>query len=152
MGLFGEVDAQEVADNPFYVAPDTYKCILSEASLNTSQDGEREGLTFKWVIDDEDSDYYQNSISEWLTLHRDKSAAELTADDKKDNARIKQRLTQMGLSELEMNVLLDDDNLEDLVSLEAYVEVREGKGKVGTANEGKTFSNIFKVTLLTESD
>ena len=148
MGLFGDIDAQEVADNPFYVAPDTYKCVLAEAGVNTSNDGSKRGLTFKWVIDDEDSEYYQNSVSDWLTLHDDKSADELTANDKKDNARIKQRLTQMGLTELQMNVLLEDDNLEEMVGLEAFVEIKESQGKGD--NEGKVYSNIAKITLFEE--
>jgi len=147
-GLFGELDAEEVSDDPFYVAADTYRCVLTDASRVTEED-EYDFLSFRWTIEDDDSEYEGNTISDRLNVWPDVAAEDLTADQKKDNARCKQRLTQMGLTPMQMNVLLEDENLADLVGLEAYVKVvnNEGKGD----NEGRTFTNVRKVTLLDEA-
>lgn len=149
MGLFGEVDASEVSDNPWYVPEDTYKCVLTEAGLKTSTKNDKEGLAFKWVIEEDDSEYDGNSISDWLTLHRDKSKDELTADDRRDNSRTKIRLTQMGVSELQMDTLLDegDETLDELIGLIAYVTVKETR-KTNDEGDEVVYTNISKVEVI----
>lgn len=142
MGLFGEVDAAEVPDNPFYVAPDTYRCILAELNRVEKKDGSGEGLAFKWVIEDEDSEFNGNQIQDWKNIYPNTSADELTPEIRKDNSRLKQRLTELGLSEDEMNGLLD--NLEEYVGLVAYVEVTETADK---KDPSKKYTNVRKVTL-----
>lgn len=149
MGLFGEVDAEEVSDNPFYVAPDTYKCVLSEANRVSKKSGDGEGLSFKWVILDEESDFYQNSISDWKNIYPDITSEDVTPDIKKDMARLKGRLKEMGLSAEQMDTLLDDENLDLLVGTEAYVIVTETKDK---DDPEKVYSNVAKVTLVSEED
>lgn len=142
MGLFGEVDATEVSDNPFYVAPDTYFCTLSEVSRVEKKDGSGEGLAFKWVITDDDSEYNGNNLQDWKNIHPDVSEADLTPDIRKDNARLKGRLLEMGISEEQMNDLLD--NLDDLVGLEAYVTVVETPDK---NDPSKKYTNIKSVRV-----
>lgn len=143
MGLFGGLDATEVADDPFYVAPDKYQCILTEANRVEKKDGSGEGLSFKWVIDDEDSEFYQNSVSDWFNIYPE--ASELTPDIKKANARLKQRLIQMGLSNAQMDVLLDDDNLDELIGMTAYVDIVESTDK---NDPDKKYINVRRVTRL----
>lgn len=142
MGLFGEVDAAEVPDNPFYVAPDTYFCVLTEANVVDKKDGSGQGLAFKWAIQDEDSEYHGNNIQDWKNIHPDVTADEITPDIKKDNSRLKQRLLEMGVSESEMNSLLDD--LESLVGLEAYVTVTESTDK---NDPTKVYTNVRSVRI-----
>lgn len=149
MGLFGDVDAEEVSDNPFYVAPDTYKCVLSEANRVAKKSGDGEGLSFKWVILDEESDFYQNSISDWKNIYPDITSEDVTPDIKKDMARLKGRLKEMGLTAEQMDTLLDDDNLDLLVGTEAYVKVTESKDK---DDPEKVYSNVASVSLIGEDD
>jgi hypothetical protein len=146
MGLFGDLDANEVSDNPFYVAPDIYQCTLIELNRVEKKDQSGEGLSFKWQIEDTDSDYEGSTISEWINIYPDAVSTEFTQNMRRDNARLKQRLTQMGLSAEEMNVLLDEDNLDKVVGLVAFVDVIEQKDKNYDEN-GKIYTNVRKVIL-----
>lgn len=141
-GLFGELDASEVPDNPFYVAPDTYFCVLAEANKVEKKDGSGFGLAFKWVIEEEDSEYNKNNIQDWKNIYPDITADEVTPDIRKDNARLKQRLIEMGVPESEMSGLLD--NLEDLVGLHAYVTVTETTDK---NDPTKSYTNVKSVRV-----
>ena len=47
MGLFGDRDAEEISDNPFYVAPDTYFCILVETNRVQKKKSDGEGLSLE---------------------------------------------------------------------------------------------------------
>lgn len=142
MGLFGDVDAAEVPDNPFYVAPDTYRCVLAELNRVEKKDGSGEGLAFKWVIEDEDSEYNGNQIQDWKNIYPDVTSDELTPEIRKDNARLKQRLIELGLSEDEMNGLLD--NLEEYVGTVAFVTVTETADR---KNPEKKYTNVQKIQI-----
>lgn len=143
MGLFGDLDATDVPDDPFFVEQGTYHAVLSEAKRVTSNDGTKEGISFKWVIDD-DSDYAGKSVSEWLTIYPDIDASEITGDVRTNMSRTKQRLTQMGVDEDGMSVLLDDTNLEDMTGLEADIQVSNSQDK---NDPDKTYSNVRKVVV-----
>lgn len=149
MGLFGDIDATEVSDNPFYVAPDKYKCVLTEASLMEKKDQSGYGLSLKWVIEEEDSEYDGMNLSEWLNVWPNGLSDEEQSDPKVKAAmsRTKQRLVQMGLDNDQMNTLLDDDNLDLLVGMEAYVEVVETTDK---NDPDKKYSNVRKVERIFE--
>lgn len=146
MGLFGDLDANEVSDNPFYVAPDTYLAVLTEVKKVEKNEG-GEGLSFKWSIQDEDSEFYQQNVQDWKNIYPDVPSDELTANQKKDNARLKKLLQELGLTPDEMNVLLDDDNLDRLVGIEANIEVVETRDK---NDDSKVYTNIRKVSLFEE--
>lgn len=142
MGLFGEQDAAEVPDNPYYVAPDTYQCVLTEVNRVEKKDGSGEGLAFKWVIEDEDSEYNGGQIQDWKNIYPNVSADEVTPEIRKDNSRLKQRLVELGLSEDEMNDLLN--NLDSLVGIVAYVTVTETPDK---KDPNKKYTNIKEVRV-----
>ena len=142
IGLFGEVDASEVPDNPFYVAPDTYRCVLTELNRVAKKDGSGEGLSFKWVIEDEDSEYNGNQIQDWKNIYPEVTEAEVTPEIRKDSARLKSRLIELGLSEDEMNNLLD--NLDEYVGTVAYVTVTETTDR---RDPTKKYTNIQKVSV-----
>lgn len=144
-GLFGELDATQVEENPFYVAPDTYKCVLTEANKVEKKDGSGYGLSFKWVIEDEDSDFYGNSISDWKDIFPGITADQITPEVKRKFSFLKQRLTEMGLSPSEMNNLLEDDNLSQLIGMVAFVEVTE---TIDKNDPDRKYTNVRKVTRL----
>lgn len=142
MGLFGDTDASEVPDNPFYVAPDTYFCKLTEINRVEKKDGSGEGLAFKWVIQEDDSEYNGNNLQDWKNIYPGISADEVTPDIRKDNARLKGRLVELGVAEDEMNDFLD--NLEQYVGLEAYVTVTETTDKNDAT---KKYTNIKSIRV-----
>lgn len=141
-GLFGDTDAAEIPDNPFYVAPDTYECVLAEANRVMKKDQSGEGLAFKWVIEDE-GDYFGNNVQDWKNIYPDVPREDKTADMRKDESRLKGRLLEMGVPENEMGDLLD--NLDSLVGLRAFVTVTESKGK--NENADKTYTNVQSVRI-----
>lgn len=144
MGLFGDLDANEVPNDPFFVEQGTYHAVLSEASqVVKSNDETKKGISFKWVIDDE-SDYAGKSVSDWLAIFPDIDASEITADVRTAMSRTKQRLFQMGLDEDQMSTLLDDDNLENLVGMEADLQVTNSADK---NDPDKIYTNVRKVIL-----
>ena len=156
MGLFGDQDANEVSDNPFYVAADVYQSVLTEFTLRSSKDGEKKGLSFQWTIEEEDSEYFHNTVSEWINVYISDEDAPDTQALRRDRARTKSRLTEIGMTPSEMNDLIDEDGIfnEDLASkfigTVGFVEVTETKDKNFEEN-GKVYTNIKKVTLLESS-
>lgn len=142
MGLFGDIDVSEVPDNPFYVAPGTYECVLTEANRVEKKDGSGEGLSIKWVIEDEDSDYDKQGVQDWFNIYPDITSDEVTPNIKKDMSRLKQRLSQMGLAESDMNTFLDD--LDEYVGMKARVTVKETPDK---NNPDIVYTNIVKVDV-----
>lgn len=144
--LFGEMDASEVPDDPFYVAPDTYYCKLAEVKRvqikNPKENGPEEGLSFKWVIEEDDSPYNGLNVQDWKAIYPNVSKDDITAEIRKDNARLKGRLLEMGVPESEMGGLLS--NLEDLVGIEAYVTVVEQPDK---HDENKKHTNISRIRV-----
>lgn len=142
MGLFGDIDAADVPENPFYVAPDTYPCVLSEANVVDKKDGSGKGLAFKWVIENDDSEYNGQNVQDWFNIYPDITEDDVTPNIRKDMARLRQRLTQMGLSTEEQNDLLD--NLDDLIGMHADVVVTETPDK---QDPDKKWTNINKVMV-----
>lgn len=153
MGLFGELDANDVSDDPFYVAPDVYTCVLTDLAIRESRAGGKFGLSFSWTIEEDDSEFDGNNISEWVNVYLDSEMEEEAGSVvvRRDRARLKQRLFQIGMSAEEMNELVGDDSLinEDIqakyIGTMAYVEIVETEGR--GANEGRVFTNVKKVSL-----
>lgn len=142
MGLFGEVDAADVPENPFYVAPGTYECVLSEMSKVEKKDGTGFGLAIKWVIEDEDSEYKGQNVQDWFNIYPDITDDEVTPNIRKDFARLRQRLTQMGLTTEQMNDLLDE--MDEYIGMRATVTVKETPDK---NNPDIVYTNIVKVEV-----
>ena len=152
-GLFGDLDAAEVSDNPFYVAPGIYKCVLTEISLPAKKDGGH-GLAVKWTVEDEEADEYNDStLNQWANVYlTEDEVAEADAKAvKRDRANVKRMLTDIGMSNDEMNNIIDDDNelnqsvVDEYIGIEAYLTVKETADK---NDPDKKYSNVSKVVLL----
>lgn len=142
-GLFGGVDASEIPDDPFYVAEGTYECILVEAEPASSRDGQKHGITFKWKIDEDDSEFNGLSISDWNTYYPNGTDGEDETAVRRNLANLKKRLLSMGVSEQEMNSP-DLDWLEEYLGIRALVSVKRTKDK---NDPDKVYTNITKVEL-----
>lgn len=149
MGLFGEVDAADIPENPFYVAPGTYYCVLTEANIQAKKnvkddDPSDSGLSLKWVIEEEDSEYNNQNVSDWFNLYPNITQDEVTPKIKQDMSRARQRFTQMGLTTEQMNELDDEEARAELIGMHAYVTVKETPDK---NDPDKIYTNIVKVSL-----
>lgn len=137
--LFGDMDVANISDDPWEVAPNTYWCTCTEALVKEStKDGEvKHQLIIKWMIDEQESEYHGNTLTEWYTLFPGRAWDDLDANEKKALKFLKRRLRRgFDLSEEEINKLRPSQ----LVGEDAYVTVvvRDGQG----ANAGKQFTNV----------
>lgn len=147
MGLFGDMDAADIPENPYYVAPGTYYCVLSKAERVEKKDKSGEGLSFTWVIEYEDSEYNGNQVQDWKNIYPDLTSEEITPNIRKSLSFLKQRLTEMGLSPEEQNTLLEPGALDELIGLHAYVEIVETTDR---NDPDKKYSNVKRVSLYDE--
>lgn len=147
MGLFGDMDAADIPENPYYVAPGTYYCVLTKAERVEKKDKSGEGLSFTWVIEYEDSEYNGNQVQDWKNIYPDLTSEEITPNIRKSLSFLKQRLTEMGLSPEEQNTLLEPGALDELIGLHAYVEIVETTDR---NDPDKKYSNVKRVSLYDE--
>lgn len=147
MGLFGDMDAADIPENPYYVAPGTYYCVLTKAERVEKKDKSGEGLSFTWVIEYEDSEYNGNQVQDWKNIYPDLTSEEITPNIRKSLSFLKQRLTEMGLSPEEQNNLLEPGALDELIGLHAYVEIVETTDR---NDPDKKYSNVKRVSLYDE--
>lgn len=142
MGLFGDIDAHEIPEDPFHVDDGTYLCVLTEIkAVKRNSDGQ-DGLAFKWTITEEDSEFEGNTLNDWKNFYPELTEEDLTSDIKKDLSRLKQRLTQIGVPEEDMDKFIE--SFSDYVGTEAYVTVRN---TVDNKDPSKKYRNVTFVRL-----
>ena len=152
MGLFGDLDAADVSDNPFFVPADVYTCQLTDFKLKESNSGGY-GLSFVWTIQEDDSEYDGNNVSEWINVYIKDSDAKDAAALKRDRARLKSRLTAIGMSTEEMNKLaveVDDKFVIDEDIADQYIGVMALVTVVNTPDKNdpdKIYVNIRSISL-----
>jgi hypothetical protein len=142
MGLFGDIDAHDIPEDPFHVDDGTYLSVLTEVkAVERTSDGQH-GLAFKWTITEEDSEFEGNTLNDWKNYYPDLTEDELTPEIKKDLSRLKQRLTQIGVPEEEMDKF--NETFSDYVGTEAYVTV---KNTTDTRDPSKKYRNVTFIRL-----
>lgn len=99
MSLFGQLDAENIPSNPFFIEKGEYSTEVTKAEYTTNKDGERV-LHIVYTIEDEYSDYDKKQAHQRFTLVPAEMTAEmfelLPADEKKTirarNSAIKRTL------------------------------------------------------------
>lgn len=142
MALFGDIDAAEIPEDPFHVDDGTYLSVLTEVKAVVRNSDGQHGLAFKWTITEEDSEFEGNTLNDWKNFYPELTEEDLTPEIKKDLSRLKQRLTQLGVPEEEMNNFTE--NFEDYIGTEAYVSV---KNTTDTKDPSRKYRNITFVRL-----
>lgn len=150
MGLFGDIDANEIPEDPFFVEDGTYLAVLTEVKSVEKKDGSGHGLAFTWVINEEDSEFNENQLRDWKNYYPELTEDEVTKEIKADLSRLKQRLNQIGVADEEMN----DENfveaiLPQYVGTEAYVTVKNSTAK---DDPNKKYRDITFVRLPAPDD
>ncbi len=143
MGLFGNVDVNEVPDDPFWVDNGTYLAVLTEVKVVDNEEKDVHGLAFKWIITEDDSEFDGNQVQDWKNIYPNLNEEDVTKEIKADLSRLKNRLTQIGVTEEEM--ASDElDYLQEYVSTEAYITV---KNTTNQDDPSKKYRNITFVRL-----
>ncbi|SRR6266498_3451902 len=91
MSIWGDTDSDEVPDNPFHVAENTYKCMVVEC-YEQEKDGVS-SLIIKWQIDEPDSQYNELPVTEKHTLFK-KSVSDMTAKEVQRTSFTKKRIRE----------------------------------------------------------
>jgi hypothetical protein len=91
MSIWGEMDINDVPDDPFHIPENTYKCIVTDSYVK-DKDG-TEALIIKWAIDEPANDYHEKPLTEFFPLFK-KSFDELTGKEKQRTSFMKKRLRE----------------------------------------------------------
>lgn len=144
MSIFGDIDVDEISEDPFYVAPNTYWAICTEAVVTKfDKDFDPMADTFLkivWTIDEPDNEYHGKNLQQLFKIFPGKTKADLTAKEIQGLSYLKKLLRRgFDLSESQIQEM----EPSELIGKEAYVTsiVNEGKGE----NAGKSFVNIRDV-------
>ena len=122
MGIFGDLDLDTVASDPFKVEDGTYEADVTGATVGETAKGDKIGLTIKYTITDGDSPMFGRSITEWQ--HIPQPSGEPTPQELRSASFLKSRLISLGVPENEMNSMQP----EDLLGISVVVTVREKDG------------------------
>lgn len=121
MGLFGDLDIQSAADNPFAVPANTYECTVTGVKVGPTKDESKVGMTLTYTI--QSGEYEGDDITEWKEIPQPADPHNLTPQERKSNSWLKQRLLSLGVPEDRVNDVEEDD----LVGVDCVVTVAEGK-------------------------
>lgn len=136
--IFGDVDINEVSDNPFDVADGTYPCVLSSAKISRKEGEETRWLKLEWKINDPESEYDKMTLREQHKLPpRGLKFKEMDHKAQQSLKFFKMRLRQaFDMSETQLSTFKP----RDLIDKEAMVTVEHNQGTGD--NSDKTYVNV----------
>lgn len=88
MGIFGELDADEIPDNPFWIAKGEYTAFISNAYFHWNEKREQEQLVICYKISDSDSKYYKREARDFFDVYRNLTREEWEAMSESEQAQI----------------------------------------------------------------
>lgn len=159
--IWGDIDVEEIAEDPFYVAPGTYAAVCTEAKIQ-AKDG-KTGLVIVWIIDEPDSSAHNSQVREYFRLFPGRQFKDLDAKEQKSLSFFMLRLRRgFDLTKEEIKALEPDnligakafittvntDSTDDNGKTTTYVNVRdalcerimkEERGDIGTDNSTNDF-------------
>lgn len=131
MGIFGDLDVQAAADDPFAVDDGTYNATITKSEVKQSKDETKTGLMLTYQITDEGS-MNERKVSEWKTIPK-------PGDENADSAAswLKQRLLSIGIPADRINSF----EPEDALGIDVVITVKNNNG----------YANVNKVVLANEA-
>lgn len=139
-GLFGDMDIEDIPDDPWFVGAGWYQCSVTKSTRHAKKDSSGYAWIVNYTIDEPDSQYHGFTKSDWFDLYPGRPFKELSADEQQATIRMKNRIMEaFDKTEAEAARFRPDDAMGETVFMK--VVERQGKGE----HTGKTFSNIEKV-------
>lgn len=133
MSIWGDMDVDDIPDDPFHIPANTYRCICTEAYTKIKDD--QEALIIKWTIQEPDSDYHEDSLTEFFPLFK-KPIDELTGKERKRTAFMAKRLREaFDLTKEELKEWKPSNG----IGMYAYLTVVNNSDK---NDETKTYNNV----------
>lgn len=158
MGLFGDIDFNEVADDPFSVEAGTYNGVVSDFFVKATKSGDKMGMTVEYTVEESDNEeMLGRSHQEWMEVPMPADPKNPTPDERKQASRVKMRLASLGVPESRMNEVTPEDVIGTPITFTrtdtkdkrddtrvykniSNVKVRDG---VTAASSGSTGANPF---------
>src|SRR5690349_16508769 len=125
MGIFGDLDLTQAADDPFAIEDGTYEAIITKAEVKRNKNDTDNFLVFTYTIDDGT----KRQAQEWKKIPKAGSEGA-----ERDASYLKQRLLSIGVP----NERLNSFTPEDALGTEVVITVK--------ANDSG-FPNINRVAL-----
>lgn len=139
LGLFGEMDIEDIPDDPWYIAAGTYYAAVTESKRVVTKQG-NPALIINYTIDEPDNEFHGQTKGDFFQLFPNIKYKDLDADQKKVVIRMKARLREaFDKTEEEIPKVKPSE----LIGEKVYITITENAGK--GEHEGKTFYNISKV-------
>lgn len=135
MSIFGDLDVESAADDPFAVPNNTYRTILTDAKVGPTKAGDKIGLTITWTIQSED-EHNGKMITEWKHIPDPGDPKNLSDEEKRAASFLKKRMLDLGIPPERINSVTPDD----LIGRECMVRV---------VTKGD-YTNVQKVVLIEE--
>src|SRR5688500_13641735 len=118
MSIFGDMDVDDIPEDPYYVAPSTYWAMCTEAKQTKFEGNDDTFISFTWTIDEPDNEYHGKNLQKLYKIYPGKSKSDLTAKEIQGLSWLKKMLRRgFDLSESEIKSV----ELSDLVGTGAYV-------------------------------
>lgn len=133
MGIFGDLDVEAAADDPFAIEDGTYNATITECSVKDNKDKTKKGLTFKYQITD-DGKMHGRKAQEWKNIPSSDDPQDVKD---RDASYLKQRLLSIGIPADRINTF----EPEDALGTDVVITVKNKDG----------FANVNRV-ILPESD
>lgn len=136
VGMFGDLDIESAADDPFAVPDNTYEAFLTEVKVGRTKDGSKLGMTLVYTISN--GEHASKQVREWKNIPQPADPKNPDADESRALSFLKSRLLDLGIPSNRINSVQPDD----LVGKEVTIAVVNRDG----------FVNVRKVTLVTDSE
>lgn len=142
--VFGDIDINDVSDDPFGVAESTYFCVCTDSKIEEKEETGARMLIIVWTIDQPGSEYDRNKLTERYQLPiKGVRAEDQEPEVKKSLKWLKLRLRKgFDLSETDMARFNQDCGM--LVGKEAYVTTKNNSGE-NAEGEKRVYANVKSV-------
>jgi hypothetical protein len=140
--IFGDLDMNKVANDPWSVIDGTYKMITKEVTAGPTNKGDKRGITFQWeILESDDPNMVGRKYNEWLEIPMPADPNNLTEDESRKASRVKSRMLSLGVPEAQVNTVTTGE----LVGIEAIIRLAT------TSKNGVDYQNIRDLKLSNES-
>lgn len=142
MGIFGDLDVQAAADDPFAIDDGTYTAVVTGSEVKQNKDGNKNFLVLEYTIED-DGAMSGRKASEWKNIPE-------PGDDNADRSAsfLKQRLLSLGVPADRINSFEPEDALGVTVVIsvknkDGYANVNKVEQPRDTAGSPSASGNAF---------
>ncbi len=137
----GDLDMDDVADDPWAIEPNTYRCVVTESSTQDKKDENDQIVrTWKWTshIDEpDDARHHGKPIREMYTFFPMIPVKDQEAQDQQNLSRLKKRLREaFDFTKEELGKVTDDD----LIGRTVYVTTVQNASK--KEGDDRVFTNV----------